>query len=620
MRIATILQAIVLVTLTVTTASARTWSILPDSSGDAPTIQAGLNAAGSGDTVLVAAGTYPEKVRWPSRNGIVLIGAGMDSTTLLGDGTETTLYVPATPPTGALPASSASLKWAPQAMGHPDILAVPIDTTTVIRGIRVRHGGDAAVVLYTASPLIDSCAIDSSTGPGLVCAFGSAAQIRNSLIAHNAGGGVNIVDCSAELVLGDNMICGNSTWWGGGVYCDGSAATIVRNTITHNTAFGRGGGVYCSGSSATITRNLIIENTADYGGGGVSCSVSPATITRNTIVGNSATMAGGLHVGFNYSWLPPTIVGNSIVRNSATTNGGGVSCEDSEAATFSHNTLTENVATGLGDAFYTTNARPTVDSCNFAHNGGGFWNASVTTSPTIQKNWWGDDSGPSCSTHPEGLGDSLSLYAWDFEPFLKSADLTAPPLPPFGVSATAEGDASLRVSWPAVPLGDLAGYRVYFDSTEAHYAFRDSLDVGNLTTCLVPGLVNGTTYHVAVRCYDSDGNQSWFSASVAAAPRHNADVKESSRVATSLALHGARPNPVRGGSMSVAFTLPASGQARLDLVDVSGRRVAGREVGSLGAGPHTIDLASGRTLAPGVYMLRLTRGTEHRVSRVIVLE
>jgi hypothetical protein len=83
-------------------------------------------------------------------------------------------------------------------------------------------------------------------------------------------------------------------------------------------------------------------------------------------------------------------------------------------------------------------------------------------------------------------------------------------------------------------------------------------------------------------------------------------------------LAGARPNPV-ARDLRVAFSLPDGAPARLDLMDLAGRRLAGREVGTLGPGNHLVDLAQDRTLAPGVYLLRLTRGGRALSSRAVVV-
>lgn len=90
------------------------------------------------------------------------------------------------------------------------------------------------------------------------------------------------------------------------------------------------------------------------------------------------------------------------------------------------------------------------------------------------------------------------------------------------------------------------------------------------------------------------------------------------RPSLALSLDGALPNPAPAGRLAIHFALPSSEPATLALFDIGGRSVASEQVGSLGAGPHTLDLAQGRHLAPGVYLVRLVQGAAVRTARVAV--
>lgn len=88
--------------------------------------------------------------------------------------------------------------------------------------------------------------------------------------------------------------------------------------------------------------------------------------------------------------------------------------------------------------------------------------------------------------------------------------------------------------------------------------------------------------------------------------------------ALSLTLEGLRPNPAVG-ELSVSFVLPARGPARLELLDVSGRRLIAHELHDLPPGRHRLRLAGAGEVEPGVYWIRLVRGGEQRLARGVVV-
>ena len=96
-------------------------------------------------------------------------------------------------------------------------------------------------------------------------------------------------------------------------------------------------------------------------------------------------------------------------------------------------------------------------------------------------------------------------------------------------------------------------------------------------------------------------------------------VSVSGEPAASFGLDPVHPNPSLGGALRVRFTLASAAAASLEVLDVAGRRIFAREVGSFGPGPHTLDLEEGGRLAPGLYLVRLRQGASSRVTRAAVL-
>jgi hypothetical protein len=76
------------------------------------------------------------------------------------------------------------------------------------------------------------------------------------------------------------------------------------------------------------------------------------------------------------------------------------------------------------------------------------------------------------------------------------------------------------------------------------------------------------------------------------------------------------PNPARG-RVVVAFSLPEFHRARVEVVDLLGRRVADVDLGTRPAGQHEVALDLS-TLAPGLYVVRVRAGTHAAAHRLAI--
>lgn len=84
-------------------------------------------------------------------------------------------------------------------------------------------------------------------------------------------------------------------------------------------------------------------------------------------------------------------------------------------------------------------------------------------------------------------------------------------------------------------------------------------------------------------------------------------------------LRGLDPNPAFG-SVAIRFALPTAGPASLELLDLAGRRVLTRDVGTLGAGMHTLVLRGELARLPaGVYAVRLRQQDRVQVRKLTLV-
>ncbi len=187
-----------------------------------------------------------------------------------------------------------------------------------------------------------------------------------------------------------------------------------------------------------------------------------------------------------------------------------------------------------------------------------------------------------------------------------------PPATPAPFTAAYTSGAS-DLHWGRNTESDLWYYRLYRGAAAGFVPSPANLIATRSDTGYVDPGPAGNWY--ALSAVDVNGNESGYATM---APGGTLAVGPAPPLAFALA--GTRPNPARGANLGVEFVLAQPLPASIELLDVTGRMVAAREVGSLGIGRHVVDLAAGRRIPPGVYMIRLTQGRNWRSVRAVVLE
>jgi hypothetical protein len=213
---------------------------------------------------------------------------------------------------------------------------------------------------------------------------------------------------------------------------------------------------------------------------------------------------------------------------------------------------------------------------------------------------------------------AFSVLAVDAQPFTfydsgvesgYSIDNLPPSTPSPFTAAYAAGATHLH--WALSAASDFATFRLHRGASAGFSPGPGTLVAATTDTGFVDTGSAGSYYKLSA--VDWSGNESPFAL---VGPQQTTDVPDGAPL--SFALDGPRPNPAVGGRFVVHFALPSAEPAMLELIDIAGRRVREREVGTLGAGRHAVDLGHG--LKAGLYFVRLTQGADQRVTRVTLVD
>ena len=470
---------------------------------------------------------------------------------------------------------------------------------------------------YGSNPVITDVQIKWNYGLGINCYHGSSPILNNVYIIGNSGGGIYCRDsCSPTL---NNVIISNNSaiYDGGGLYFyDNCNPTLNNVIISENSAGQNGGGLYAYFHCNLILSNVIIvRNIANCGGGIYFTSlITNPTLNIVTLSENVATFGGGIYcVGAN-----PSLEFVTLSYNTADF-GGAIYCYSSDPSILKC-TIMENSAINQGDAVYTNNSsNPIVNHSNIMLNGYGIFNNDPLVMIDASNCFWGDSTGPyHLGWNPDGLGDSVNVYVNPI-PFLTEADTTAPPIPPFGLDTLEVGEDFVTINWQNSPIGDLAGYKVYFDSDSSGFPYADTVYVGLDTTYTFPNLGDEDTVYVAVTCYDNSGEESWYSREVVVTLEGITVIDEGElTIPKDFTLFQNYPNPFNPKT-TISYQLPKSSFVSLSIYNLAGQLVEILVNEEIQPGYHSV-MWDANNFGSGLYLFKITTREYSETGKCLLLK
>lgn len=339
---------------------------------DQPTLQAGMDAAASGDTVLVAPGTYSgpgnRNLSLSGRELVLRSEAGATQTVIdaafggqPGRVIELIVVGPATAIEGFTlqNGDARTLSLGGRGGGALLLACAPTFRDCIFRQNRAESGlgaGGGAVACVNSAARFEHCSFfdnfvqgSIALGGAVVCVATSAPTFRQCLFQGNS------VSTPSGLP--------NST--GGAVIVDNSSPLFEDCSFIANTADGEAGAIWSGAfSQLTMRRCVFSANIAWNGGAGKLEGM--ANLEDCDFISNQGRFGGAIELGAQN----PIVTRGRFLDNTAEVEGGGVRCANSEVAELRECVIAGNTAPA-GGAMFLYHAIVAVTQCTFHGNSSG---------------------------------------------------------------------------------------------------------------------------------------------------------------------------------------------------------------------------------------------------------
>ncbi len=352
---------------------------------DQLTIQAGIDEAVIGDTVLVADGMYTGD----GNRDIDPIGKDLH---LMSENGPESCIIDCQ--------GSAAENHRGFHVHSSESDALIIEGFTILNGfisqpIPIGYGG--GIYCRDSSLTINNCHIlncySQNSGGGLHC-YNSSVIIKDCLVigngAYNSGGGIGVGSDSVADIR-NSTIFQNYTenHSGGGIFYDGwTSGSIVGCTITENYAANRGGGICSNTADIAIRTCTISDNCSHLYGGGILKVGSGMTEISNCLISGNSTEAVYPANGGGMCIYNGAVITNCVFTNNSANNdeGGALAliADDSVIPEIWNCLFVENSSGTACGGIYCIQSSPLIVNCTLFGN----------TSPSNSSIYCDDTSNP----------------------------------------------------------------------------------------------------------------------------------------------------------------------------------------------------------------------------------